>query len=106
MMTTAVIVLVLLLIPSLVLNYLVVTKAVRLNETLLIGSESIEEALDEINDAYGTVGRILQSPLAANDPKIVQIHKELKRVHVKLLAVADRLVSSWNEDEEDTTGEA
>jgi biopolymer transport protein ExbB/TolQ len=100
-MTVAVIVLTLLLIPSVVLNVYIMSKAVRLNETLLIGSESIEDALDEINDAYGTVGKILQSPLAANDPKIVQIHKELKRVHVKLLAVADRLVSSWNDDEDE-----
>lgn len=104
-MTAAVIILATLLVPSLVLNYFIIVKALRLNELMLQGSDSVEEALDEINDAYGTVGRILQSPLAANDPKIVQIHKELKRVHEKLLAVADRLVSSWNENDEDTTGE-
>lgn len=104
-MTFLAIALALLLCASLTVNFVFVRMAVRLDNALLEGGEAVEDALDDINSAYGTVGKILQSPLAANDPKIVQIHKELKRVHERLLVVADRLVSSWNQEEQDSTGE-
>jgi hypothetical protein len=80
-------------------------RALKLDNALLDGVEAVEEALDKINEVYGNVGRILQSPLATNDPKVVQIHKELKRVHNSLLIVADRLVSSWNKNEQDEDSE-
>ena len=92
---------------SLAWNVIITRRAMLLDSMLQDGGESIEECLDEINEAYGTVGKILRSPLASNDPKIVQIHKELKRVHDSLLVIANGLVSSWNteEQEEDSTRE-
>ncbi len=86
-------------------SFIATRRALKLDIALLDGVDAIEESLDKINEVYGTVGRILQSPLATNDPKVVQIHKELKRVHDSLLVVADRLVSSWNKEEQGPTGE-
>lgn len=80
-------------------------RALKLDNALIDGVDVVEQALDKINEVYGNVGRILQSPLATNDPKVVQIHKELKRVHDSLLVVADRLVSSWNKNEQDEDSE-
>lgn len=97
------IVLSLVLAVSLGWNFVVTRQALKMDEALNRGGEELENCLDEINKAYGTVGKILQSPLASNDPQIVRIHKELKRVHDGLLVIANRLVSSWNDetDEED-----
>lgn len=97
------IVLSLVLAVSLGWNFIVTRQALKMDEALNRGGEELENCLDEINKAYGTVGKILQSPLASNDPQIVRIHKELKRVHDGLLVIANRLVSSWNDetDEED-----
>jgi hypothetical protein len=107
-MTILDIVLVLVLLPSIVWNVVITGRAIKMDDALQRGGEGLENCLDEINKAYGTVGKILQSPLASNDPQIVRIHKELKRVHDGLLVIANRLVSSWNnetdeeDDEEDT----
>ncbi len=99
-MTIAIVVLSVLLALSLAWNVVITKRAIALDNTLAVGGESLEGCLDEINKAYGAVGVIIQSPLASNDPQIVRIHKELKRVHDTLLVVADRLVSSWNKPEE------
>lgn len=105
-MIEAIVILALLLSLSLTWNVIATRRAIKLDNSLIEGAESVEDCLDKINDVYGNVGKILQSPLATNDPKVVQIHKELKRVHDSLLVVADRLVSSWNKDNtEDTTSE-
>ncbi len=88
-----------LLTASLVGNILVLRKALTINDKLIAGGEIIEECLDTIDSSYKNVGRILQLPLASNDSKVVQIHKELKRVHDNLLSVANRLVSTWNPEE-------
>ncbi len=97
-MIEAIAILSVLLIVSGAWNVIATRRALALDNALLDGAESLEKSLDDINSAYGAVGKILQSPLASNDPKIVQIHKELKRVHDSLLIVADHLVTSWNKN--------
>lgn len=105
-MIASIVILSVLLALSLTWNVIATRRALALDNLLIEGVEALEDSLDELNKAYGTVGKITQSPLASNDPKIVQIHKELKRVHDTLLVVADRLVSSWNKNEQkDTTSE-
>lgn len=105
-MITTIVILSVLLTASFVWNVVVTRRAIALDTLLNDNAEAIEVCLDEINAAYGTVGKITDSPLAANDPQIVRIHKELKRVHDTLLVVANRLVSSWNTaEQEDSTSE-
>lgn len=105
-MIEAIVILSVLLAASGAWNIIATRRALALDNALLDGSESLEKSIDDINQAYGIVGKILQSPLASNDPKIVQIHKELKRVHDSLLIVADHLVASWNKNtQEDDSSE-
>jgi len=95
-----------LLVLSVSWNVIATKRALALDSALTDGAESVEECLDKINEVYGNVNKILQSPLASNDPKVIQIHKELKRVHDSLLVVANRLVSSWNDDEDEQDDES
>jgi len=97
----AVVILSALLITSLAWSVIVTRRALAIDRTLLAGAEAVEDCLDAINVSYGVVGKIVQLPLATNDPKVIQIHRELKRVHGNLLAVATRLEKSWNNEEEE-----
>ena len=90
-----------LLILSVVLNVVVINHWYKLARVVLGHEEAIEECLDGINSVYGNVDKILQSPLATNDPKVVQIHRELKRAHDYLLYIANRLTSGWSDQKED-----
>lgn len=94
------IVLVLLLFASLFGLVVVTRRALLLQRVLDAVADATENCLDSIDVSYGLVGKILQLPLAANDVKVIQIHKELKRVHANLLAVAAKLAKSWGNEEE------
>lgn len=83
---------------SLAANVLTLKRALKLHATLTAGGLAVERCLDNIDASYAVVGRILQGPLASNDPRVVQIHKELKATHGNLLVIADRLASSWGDD--------
>ena len=85
---------------SLAGNVYITRLALKINNTAHVGVLAVEECLDSINLSYGIVGKILQLPLASNDSKVIQIHKELKRVHGNLLVVANKLAQSWNNTEE------
>lgn len=89
-----------LLLLSLALNVYVIYKAVNFARILLKQEESLEECLDGIDEVYKNVGKILELPLATNDPKVFQIHRQLKQAHAYLLHVANRLTSGWSENKE------
>lgn len=91
-----------LLVLSVALNVVVIHRWYKLARVVLGHEEAIEECLDGINNVYGNVDKILQSPLATNDPKVMQIHRELKRAHDYLLYIANRLTSGWSGQKEDT----
>lgn len=91
-----------LLVLSLALNGVVLHRWYKLARLVLTHEEAIEDCLDGINNVYVNVDKILQSPLATNDPKVTQIHRELKRAHDYLLLIANRLTSGWSDQKEDT----
>ena len=99
-MIIAIVTLIILLGLSITWNVIITRQALAIDRTLLAGGAAVEECLDVINVSYEVVGKIVQLPLATNDSKVIQIHKELKRVHSSLLAVATRLEKSWNNEEE------
>jgi len=99
-MIIAVIILSVLLVASLTYSVLVTQRALKIDRVLTTGASTVEEFLDLLNTSYGIVGNILQMSLASNDNQIIQIHKELKRIHANLLVVAARLTSAWNHEEE------
>ena len=99
-MIVTIVILSILLAASLAGNVIVTKRALKIDETLVNGGAAIEQCLDSINISYQVVGKIVQMPLASNDPKVIQIHKELQRVHANLLAVATKLAKSWNNEEE------
>jgi hypothetical protein len=94
-------IIIILLILSLILNVIVFHRWFKLARIVLDHETAIEECLDGINNVYQNVDKILQTPLATNDPKVLQIHRELKRAHEYLLYVANRLTSGWLNQKED-----
>lgn len=94
-------IIIILLILSLILNVIVFHRWFKLARIVLDHEIAIEECLDGINNVYQNVDKILQTPLATNDPKVLQIHRELKRAHEYLLYVANRLTSGWLNQKED-----
>ncbi len=90
-----------LLLLSVALNVVVINRWYKLARLVLGLEQTIEDCLDGINNVYGNVDKILQSPLATNDPKVMQIHLQLKRAHDYLLHVANRLTSGWSDQKED-----
>ncbi len=87
--------LVLLLIVSLGVNVYFGRICFKLARVILSFEESLEECLDGLDDVYAKVGKILQSPLATDDPQVIQIHKELKRAHGFVLNAANILIENW-----------
>ena len=65
-------------------------------------AENVEACLDTIDEVYQNISKVLNSPLASNDPGVKLIHNEIKRAHGSLLLVAHRLTSGWQDDEEGT----
>lgn len=86
---------------SIALNILIFQRWLKLAKLVLNHEVAIEECLDGINNVYSNVDKILQSPLATNDPKVTQIHRELKRAHEYILQIANRLTSGWSSPKED-----
>lgn len=99
-MTATIIILSILLAINVVANVVLLERFVRLGRVVLDVEEAVEESLDGIDQVYGRVGQILQTSLASNDPKVVQIHNELRRSRDYLLVVANRLIASWDQREE------
>lgn len=89
-----------LLVASLAVNVVVIERFVKLAKLILRQEEAVEQCLDGLDEVYLGVGKILQLPLATNDPKVVEIHQQLKRAHGCVLRVANRLTSGWTDDDE------
>jgi hypothetical protein len=90
-----------LLLLSIAANVVLVQRWYKLARVVLGHEEAIEECLDGINSVHMNVDKILQSPLATNDPKVTQIHRELMRARDYLLYIANRLTSGWSNQKED-----
>lgn len=90
---------------SIALNVIVIFRWYKLARIVLGHEEAIEECLDGIDVAYSNIDKILQSPLATNDPKVLQIHHELRRVHHYLLQIANRLSTGWSNQTENVVVE-
>lgn len=91
-----IVVLIVALVASFAANAVLLHRFYLLGVTVLDTEDAVERCLDEVDSAYQAVGRIVSLPLATNDPKVLQIHGELKRVHVALLRMANRLTSGWS----------
>lgn len=81
---------------SLAVNYVILKKALRVNEAYISGIESVEESIYEIEKLLNVTNKILATPLASNDPFVVKIHKELQNVHSSVAATSEKLSLHWN----------
>lgn len=87
--------LLLLLAVSLGVNVYLAKTSYKLARIVLNFEESLEDCLDGLDEVYAKVGKVLQSPLASDDPHVIQIHKELKRAHGFVLTAANILTENW-----------
>ena len=74
---------------------------VRFGIKILNMQDSIEEALDILDEKEESISKILEIPLFYDSPEIKRIHGDLKRSRVAILNVAAMLVGSVNEEDSD-----
>ena len=63
--------------------------------------DSIEEALDILDEREESIGKVLEIPLFYDSPEIKRVHHDVKRTRQAMLRVANTLVDSVNEQDSD-----
>jgi hypothetical protein len=63
--------------------------------------DSIEEALDILDEREESIGKVLEIPLFYDSPEIKRVHHDIKRTKHAMLRVANTLVDSVNEQDSD-----
>ncbi len=63
--------------------------------------DSIEEALDILDEREESIGKVLEIPLFYDSPEIKRVHHDIKRTKQAMLRVENTLVDSVNEQDSD-----
>ena len=63
--------------------------------------DSIEEALDILDEREESIGKVLEIPLFYDSPEIKRVHHDIRRTKYAMLRVANTLVDSVNEQDSD-----
>lgn len=58
--------------------------------------DSIEEALDILDEREESIGKVLEIPLFYDSPEIKRVHDDIKRTKRAVESIADTLVGSVN----------
>lgn len=63
----------------------------RLSNLVYDLEEQVEESLDIIDSSYREIGKVLDTPVFFDDPVVKQTLSSLKRAHVGLLKIANKI---------------
>ena len=77
---------------------------IRFALTILRFQDSLEEALDVINERYGSVADICDRPLFYDSPEVKKVLEDLKETRNALHLVAYSLTSDFDLNEEENEG--
>jgi len=83
---------------ALVASVLRTSKLLELQDAL---GERIDESLDILNDCYGRISRIAETPVASDDPLIQQLLNDVKYTKHAILLIANKIVDSMDEDDKE-----
>lgn len=98
-MLALVIILSLLLLLSIIVNVLLIRKALSLQDTIDIAITQTEESLDMIDTSYKEIASIANLPIAIDDPNVRKLMKEIKYLQKTILLIANKLVKFVNKEE-------
>ena len=62
--------------------------------------DDISECLEELNQAYARIGRVLKFPVGSDDPFVQEVVDSLKMAQRAVLVVANRMVDGWKQLDE------
>ena len=88
----------------LVLLSISVFYCVRFALTILKFQDSLEEALDVINEKYGTIASICERPLFYDSPEVKKVLEDIKDTRDALHSIAYTLMSDFDPDAEENEG--
>ena len=72
--------------------------------TILRFQDSLEEALDVINERYGSIANICERPLFYDSPEVKQVLEDLNATRDALHLIAHSLTSNFDPNEEENEG--
>ena len=67
--------------------------ALKFARTIIRVEDAIEVSLDVLNDRYGTINKILETPLFYNSPEVRQVLNDISLSRDSILYVANNLMS-------------
>lgn len=77
---------------------------IRFALTILRFQESLEEALDVINERYGSIADICERPLFYDSPEVKKVLEDIKFTRDALHSIAHSLTSDFELEEEENEG--
>ena len=67
--------------------------ALKFARTIIRVEDAIEVSLDVLNDRYGTINKILETPLFYNSPEVRQVLNDISLSRDSILYVANTMMS-------------
>ncbi len=71
--------------------------ALKFARTIIRVEDAIEVSLDVLNDRYGTINKILETPLFYNSPEVRQVLNDISLSRDSILYVANEMMSIESE---------
>lgn len=75
----------------------------KLSKTVFRMEDNIADCLEELNNAYARIGRVLKFPVGSDDPFIQEVVDSLKMAQRAVLVVANKMVDGWKQLDERNT---
>ena len=77
---------------------------IRFALTILRFQDSLGEALDVINERYGSIASICERPLFYDSPEVKKVLEDVKDTRAALHSIAYSLTSNFDPQEEENEG--
>lgn len=68
--------------------------------------DTIDEALETIDECYGRIARAATTPLMSDEPEVKELMSNLKHIRTAVLDVANKLNTLGHTNEEENTRQA
>lgn len=72
----------------------------KLSKIVFRMEDNISECLEQLDNSYARIGRVLNYPVGSDDPFIQEVIESLKSAQRSVLAVANKMVDGWKQEDE------
>lgn len=78
--------------------------AIKFGITIIRFQDSLEEALDIIDEKYDSISEICERPLFYDSPEVRRVLRDIKSTRTALYVVANSLTNDFSNEDEDDEG--